>query len=174
MAFKDDKIAQIGGADPPSIIVSHKAGKCALFVPHLRRKSEQLDKPENWKIVSSATCMKAAVILNLKEEFELVLVDCFGKRSWVNLKERLAKAHGNYLESSTRGSEIIDCHWVEQTEEVRNSSLSLAKQETRPVLIVTFTNGNVACFSGIDGSVIKIGTESTCGQSIIANRKYFF
>ena len=42
------------------------------------------------------------------------------------------------------------------------------------MLVVTFSNGNLACFNGVDGSVITIGSETTYGQSIIANRRYFF
>jgi hypothetical protein len=64
--------------------------------------------------------------------------------------------------TSLRGSSIVDAHWMED-----------ALPDTS-ILVVTFSTGNFACFNGKDGSVIKVGAEATCGQSIIANRRHFF
>ena len=80
----------------------------------------------------------------------------------IDLKHKLAAAHGDALMTSLRGASIVDSHWIEDA--IPNASL----------LVVTFSNGNLACFNGTDGSVIKVGAEATYGQSIIANRRHFF
>ena len=53
--------------------------------------------------------------------------------------------------TSLRGASIVDAHWLEDA--IPDASM----------LVITFSTGNFACFNGNDGSVIKFGTEATCG-----------
>ena len=125
-----------------------------------------------WRIETSSKHLKSAVILSLNvhgdkskrmdEDFEIYLTDVYASQTSIDLKQRLASAHGDSLMTSLRGSSIVDAHWMED-----------ALPDTS-ILVVTFSTGNFACFNGIDGSVIKVGAEATCGQSIIANRRHFF
>ena len=125
-----------------------------------------------WRIETSSKNLKSAVILSLNvhgdktkrvdEDFEIYLTDVYASQTSIDLKQRLASAHGDSLMTSLRGSSIVDAHWMED-----------ALPDTS-ILVVTFSTGNFACFNGKDGSVIKVGAEATCGQSIIANRRHFF